>query len=120
MAPSGLPVANSRGQRCPGYINLAHGVGGADEGLPSGALWLVEAQAEKGPGGARKGRPHPRILWPAWVGERGNAVADGFGLCLSVAPPGKHSGRELLLFPQGENYSQHPQSAVRRGLGRGG
>ena len=98
MAPSGLPVANTRGQRCPRY---KPGLQGWRCGPRSHLLspLLVEAQAEKGPGGARKGRPYTLILWPAWVGERGNTVADRFGLCLCVAPPGKSSGSELLLFP---------------------
>lgn len=97
MAPSGLPVANTRGQRCPCYKRGVR-VWWCGPGSHIQSPVLGAAQEEKGPGGARKGRSHT-LLWPALVGERGNTVAGRFGFCLSVAPLGKPYGSELFIFP---------------------
>lgn len=98
MAPSGLPVANTRGQRCPCY-KRGLWVWWSGPGSHIQSPVLGAAQEEKGPGGARKGGSQSPLLWPALVGERGNTVVGRFGFCLSVAPPCKPYGSELFIFP---------------------
>lgn len=73
VAPSGLPVANTRGQRCPCYKPGLR-VWWCGQGSHIQSPLLGAAQEEKGPGGARKGKSHTLFLWPALVGERGNTV----------------------------------------------
>ena len=118
-APSGLPVANTRGRRCPCY-KPGLWVWWRGPGPP-----LPEPVVGGGPGGEGsrycKERQVPcrssvaRLGW----GERGNTVVGRFGLGVSVAPPGKPYGSELFILPW-KNYSQHPQGALGRGMGRRG
>lgn len=73
----------------------------------------------------RINRPRSPLPWPDWVGRqrKRKELADSdivFLRTLSLSR-GKPSGGELLLrCPQGENFGQHLQDALRRGMGRRG
>lgn len=68
MAPSGLPVANTRGRRSPRYKTGLWGCR-SGQGAPLSPL-LAAAQAAQGQL-VRGGRPHSLLLWLSWAGEIG-------------------------------------------------
>lgn len=103
MAPSGLAVVNTRGQRCPRY---QPGLRGCRCGPVSPFLCplLSAAQAEKGSIHAKIGRPYSYLLWKEG-GSGKEGVVDGFGRCVSVAPWSKPSGGEIA-FLRGEHAKE--------------
>lgn len=68
MAPSGLPVANTRGRRCTRYKTGLWGCR-SGQGAPLSPL-LAAAQADQGQS-VQGGRPHSLLLWLSWAGEIG-------------------------------------------------